>query len=356
MSELLEDLKKAAQSAQNQLVRSLTLHFSEQLSNIQAHYLATGACRCFMVLCMPHSFACSVDAVIVTTISEGVLFVIFCIIYFVMRAFPMWYYKDYESEAQRHAAETIVYEKRLGIHVEHLWQTQIIHNIVLMDALAIFYSYGLWVVIISFHLWILWFYTTHYAVLRNGFWLTTFIAGAIFMWRPEAPPRLTPSSGVIDSIKTISGMAPPSIPYLHTFRSISPRLLSITTTGYPNYDIGPYDSCPSLHSAWSIIVAVGLCFYLQKVKSKLVAFGLGVFAIVYPILTFYALVVTGNHWVTDALAGIGAAVAGFALSRAPYFRDFCAYHQYHMMAYYQEVNVTPLESGTYQANDQIAGF
>jgi hypothetical protein len=270
--------------------------------------------------------------VIVTTISEGVLFVIFCAIYFVMRAFPMWYYKDYEAEARTHAAETFAYEHRLGIGVEKQWQQNMIHNIVVMDALAVFYSYGLWVVIVTFHLWILWFYTTHYAVLRNGFWLTTFIAGAIFMWRPEAPPRLTPASGVIDSIKKISG--------------------------FENYEIGPYDSCPSLHAAWSIIVGVGLCVYLQRVQSKLLACGLGLFAVVYPALTFYALVVTGNHWVSDALAGIVAAVIGFALSRAPYLRDFCAYRQYHMMAYYQEVNVTPLDTGTggYQSNDQVSGF
>ena len=57
MSELLEDLKKAAQGVQNSLVRSITIHFSDQLSNIQAHYLATGMGNAYARMRVSHVLA-----------------------------------------------------------------------------------------------------------------------------------------------------------------------------------------------------------------------------------------------------------------------------------------------------------
>ena len=83
---------------QEELIRGGTLYFADTLSKIQAHYLST---------------------VIVTTLSESLLFGLFCGLYFAMRAFPMWVSgADYEQAAQMHANTTIQLEVMLGLHVE----------------------------------------------------------------------------------------------------------------------------------------------------------------------------------------------------------------------------------------------
>lgn len=96
-----EGFKKGVLDQQQAAIRSLTLYFSDQLSNIQAHYLAT---------------------VLVSTFSEAILFVLACGIYFGMRALPMYIYSDYESMARHHASVTMSTEDSLGILVEKTWQ------------------------------------------------------------------------------------------------------------------------------------------------------------------------------------------------------------------------------------------
>ena len=100
----MEQLKKYVLGQQQTGIRSLTLYFSDQLSNIQAHYLAT---------------------VLVSTLSEAILFVIACGTYFGMRALPMYIYSDYEAMARHHASKTMSFEAEYGILVEKSWQVGI---------------------------------------------------------------------------------------------------------------------------------------------------------------------------------------------------------------------------------------
>ena len=99
----MESLKKSVLDQQQTSIRSLTVYFSDQLSNIQAHYLAT---------------------VIVSTLSEAILFIIACSIYFGMRALPMYIYSDYEAMARHHATVTMQFEEKMGILVEKSWQVR----------------------------------------------------------------------------------------------------------------------------------------------------------------------------------------------------------------------------------------
>ena len=54
---------------------------------------------------------------------------------------------------------------------------------------------------------------------------------------------------------------------------------------------------PSLHAGWALGVGIGLVVYARPLFWKLV----GVF---YPIAVVLTIVVTGNHFVFDALAGM----------------------------------------------------
>ena len=57
---------------------------------------------------------------------------------------------------------------------------------------------------------------------------------------------------------------------------------------------------PSLHFSWTVILGV---FWLRTLPGPFKAAG-----IVYPVLTFFAITVTGNHFILDAV--VGGALAG----------------------------------------------
>ena len=65
---------------------------------------------------------------------------------------------------------------------------------------------------------------------------------------------------------------------------------------------------PSLHSAWAIWVA---CAVFPRVNSNVVR----VLAVLYPIVTVYTVVATGNHYFLDAVGGLIVFVVAYVLAR-----------------------------------------
>ena len=79
-----------------------------------------------------------------------------------------------------------------------------------------------------------------------------------------------------------------------TLRSLSNiDIGSPTSSSFSN----PVAAVPSLHAGWALGVGIGLVIYARPLFWKLV----GVF---YPIAVVLTIVVTGNHFVFDALAGM----------------------------------------------------
>ena len=69
-----------------------------------------------------------------------------------------------------------------------------------------------------------------------------------------------------------------------------------------------YAAMPSLHIAWSLWCALVLVPRLRRWWAKAVA-------VAYPILTLFAVVVTANHYLLDAVAGVATLGAGYGLAR-----------------------------------------
>jgi len=69
-----------------------------------------------------------------------------------------------------------------------------------------------------------------------------------------------------------------------------------------------YAAMPSLHIAWSLWCALVLVPRLRHGWSKALA-------VAYPIVTLFAVVVTANHYVLDAVAGVVTLGAGYGLAR-----------------------------------------
>jgi PAP2 superfamily len=152
-----------------------------------------------------------------------------------------------------------------------------------------FYLSSHFVVTGVFFVWLYWRSRDGFAIFRDGFLLGTAIALVIHWRYPTAPPRLA-HVGVEDTIS----------------------LYSHVNIGAPHHErfSNPVAAVPSLHAGWALAVGAGVVLYARTWLSKLLgaAYGLAV------LLT---IVVTGNQFVFDAVAGALVIALGFSAT-APF--------------------------------------
>src|SRR5919198_125897 len=127
----------------------------------------------------------------------------------------------------------------------------------------------------AFFVWLYWRNREGFAIFRDGFLLATGIALVIHWRYPTAPPRLA-DMGIKDTIDLYSGV----------------------NIGEPHHErfSNPVAAVPSLHAGWALAVGVGLLLYART-------FLLRAAGVVYPSAVLLTIVVTGNHFVFDAVAG-----------------------------------------------------
>jgi PAP2 superfamily len=127
-----------------------------------------------------------------------------------------------------------------------------------------------------------------YRFVRNGFATMTALALIGFKFFPLMPPRLLPETyGFVDTLKVYGG------PW--------------------SFDSGPmakvsnqFAAMPSLHFGWSAWCALVWWPWAKTWPRRFLLLG-------YPSLTMFAIVVTGNHYYTDAIGGAAALLAGLAI-------------------------------------------
>jgi hypothetical protein len=198
-------------------------------------------------------------------------------------------------QALKNARQVVNFEEAHDLFVEPATQLffRHIHDVLgfplsWSDVIAIannVYAFGHIFVTGAVAVWVFVRYRRYFGVLRNTMLLTNLIALAGYELYPMSPPRLT--TGLI-----YNGHA---FVFQDTMRHIlGTGKLNGTPIGY-----NPLSAMPSLHVAWAIIIGVTLVVLARNPLLR--AFGA-----VYPVLMVFAVVVTANHYVMDA---IGAALA-----------------------------------------------
>jgi hypothetical protein len=124
-----------------------------------------------------------------------------------------------------------------------------------------------------------------YRRYRDAFVLSGAVALVFFAAFPVAPPRLA-APDIVDTIALHSDI-------YRTYET--PRF------------VNQYAAFPSLHFAWSLLVSIALV--LETRHPLLRAIGL-----LSPPVVFLAIVVTGNHFFIDAVAGAILAVAALLVA------------------------------------------
>ena len=214
-------------------------------------------------------------------IKEAILLGSAYFIYMFARKFVI---ADIENVALDNSVKVISFESASGFLWEPSWQSWAIEN---SKALVLFFNWAYiityWPIIVTVALILYIGHRQKYSYYRNV-WLLSFVfALTIFVLFPLAPPRFLPEYGFVDAIQRFG-------PSMYGGRDMA-------------VFYNAYAAMPSLHFGWTALFGV-LFFRAGPLWLK----GLGV---IYPTMTFFAITVTGNHYIIDAAAGVMIMLASF---------------------------------------------
>jgi hypothetical protein len=182
------------------------------------------------------------------------------------------------------AEHVISLERSLGSFFEAgFQQTLIDHASWLIDFANFMYLNSHFVITTSFLVWLYLFRNEHFYFVRNMFTVAMGLALIGYALYPTAPPRLFPGEGFTDTIAAFTGVAQDS------------ATASVL--------VNKYAAVPSMHIAFSLMIAVPAAALARHSISRTLWSA-------YPLVIFFVIVATGNHFWFDAAAG--AAVACLA--------------------------------------------
>jgi PAP2 superfamily len=184
-------------------------------------------------------------------------------------------------------------ERSLGTYFEAGFQQALIDYAAwLIDFANFMYLNSHFVITTGFLAWLYLFRNDHFYFVRNMFMVAMVLALVGYALFPTAPPRLFPSEGFTDTIATFTGVAQDD------------KTASLL--------VNQYAAVPSMHIAFSLMVAVPAGALSRHVLARTLWSA-------YPLLVFFVIVATGNHFWLDAAAGAAvaclAALAAGALAR-----------------------------------------
>jgi PAP2 superfamily len=139
--------------------------------------------------------------------------------------------------------------------------------------------------------WLWWKRADLYRPLRSAL-VAINVLGLLVFWRyPVAPPRMLSSSGFSDVVASTNPFG-----QWHT--------------GSIAAEANQFGAMPSLHLAWAAWCALVLWRVSKRPWMRALA-------LLYPCLTTFAVLSTGNHYLLDVFAGLATFAVAVALVRAP---------------------------------------
>ena len=192
-----------------------------------------------------------------------------------------------DAVAMANAQGIINAEKALHLYVEPWVQTMASHVHVLVELMDWFYGSIHLPATILVLVWIYLYRNETFVFFRNVFLTMNLLAMTIFALLPVAPPRLVPTSGVVDTL------------YLYSTNNYHTGVMSFVTNQYA--------ALPSLHIGYALFLSLAVWLLTTNRLAR-------VLAAVYPVLVLAAIIITGNHYVLDAAAGVVVLAIAFAVN------------------------------------------
>jgi PAP2 superfamily len=191
--------------------------------------------------------------------------------------------------ALSHGQGILSVERMLHIDVEHTLDRWMAAHHTLGLLVSDYYDNAHFIVTLGLLGWLWWRRADIYRPLRNALVLANVIAFVVFWLFPVAPPRMLP--GFVDVVA-----ATHAIGSWHTGALASAA--------------NQYAAMPSLHIAWAVWCTV----VVWRISSRR---WLRALAALYPFVTAFAVLSTGNHYVLDLLGGLATITAAMLIVRLP---------------------------------------
>jgi len=187
------------------------------------------------------------------------------------------------AEAFAHGAWIIDLERATGTLFEPDLQGALIGHRWIIDAANFAYMNTHFIITTAFLVWLYLYRNQSFYFVRNMFMVAMALALVGYAFLPTAPPRLFPQQGFVDTITALAQVNHDS------------ALVKIF--------VNPYAAIPSMHIAFALMIGVSGALISRHAVTR-------AFWCVYPLLVFFVVVVTANHFWLDAAAG--ALVAALA--------------------------------------------
>jgi hypothetical protein len=188
--------------------------------------------------------------------------------------------------AMANARRVVGLERVAHLGWERMLQDWFLQLPELVRAMNVFYFVGHFVLTGVFFVWLYHRSRDGFRLYRDAFLAATVIA-LVIHWRfPTAPPRLA-DVGLVDTLRQLSNI----------------DIGSDATSSYYN----PVAAIPSLHAGFALGVGIGLVRYARSRFWRLAGW-------IYPVVVVLTIVVTGNHFLLDAVAGMAVLVVGLAIA------------------------------------------
>jgi hypothetical protein len=191
------------------------------------------------------------------------------------------------SSALGHGRSILSFERSLGISPEHSLDSWLAGHPTLGLILSDYYDNAHFIVTFGLLGWLWWSRADIYRGLRSSLVLINVLAFIVFWRYPVAPPRML--GGFTDIVAST-----------HAIGSWHDGALAS--------DANQLAAMPSLHIGWALWCTVAVWTATRR-------WWLRAAAAIYPFVTAFAVLATGNHYVLDLLGGILVACLSFAIVR-----------------------------------------
>ena len=181
------------------------------------------------------------------------------------------------------ARAIVDFEQSTGLFFEQGLQAWAMGQRVLIDMANFMYVNSHFVMTTGALVWLYLRHNDRFYFVRNMFMIAMGLALVGYVLMPTAPPRFVPELGFVDTIAYYVNVKHDS--------------------GLVALFFNPYAAVPSMHVAFALMISVPALLVVRNRVAK-------VLWAVYPLVVTFVVIVTGNHWFMDAVAG--AVVAGTA--------------------------------------------
>ena len=198
-------------------------------------------------------------------------------------------FPDLEAKGLENAQRIVSAEMWLGVFWEPAWQTWVLER---AEWLVLFfngvYIFTYWPIIGLVGLTLYLFSRPKYYYYRTVVVINLALALMIFAVFPVTSPF-----NVTEHFQH---------PASNTIQALGPAFYGSSDMAHL---YNAHAAMPSLHFSWTVILGV---LFVRTLRGWFKALGL-----LYPALTFFAITLTGNHFILDAVAGGALSVAAFAV-------------------------------------------